>query len=208
MADVFQRFSEKISKFASMNELIFTPKERDEAMAIARKLKNSVGTPLDSTDEEKVFKHLKRALRCDTVNRNPFGLNPILLALQTAQIAVEEIGLRRDGVLAILLYAIVGDDDSSYEEIRQDFGESVARIIAAIRNVPSTRPTASAITPQSESSVIPSTMEAAERPEPIGRKRMSRSIRLKPKTASANRTIMPISKKTKKALPPVARTLP
>ena len=129
MAAVFQRFSEKISKFASMNELIFTPKERDEAMAIARKLKNSVGTPLDSTDEEKVFKHLKRALRCDTVNRNPFGLNPILLALQTAQIAVEEIGLRRDGVLAILLYAIVGDDDSSYEEIRQDFGESVARII-------------------------------------------------------------------------------
>lgn len=68
-------------------------------------------------------------MRGNNVSRNVFGLNPILLSLQTAQIAVEEIGLKRDGVLAILLYAGTNADAKDSEGIREIFGDNVAKII-------------------------------------------------------------------------------
>ena len=78
---------------------------------------------------EKVFRHLKKALKNNLIKRNVFGLNPVLESLQTALIAVEEIGLKRDGVMAILLYAGANADASDAEDIRQAFGDTVARII-------------------------------------------------------------------------------
>ena len=76
-----------------------------------------------------MFKYIKNELRGNNVSRNVFGLNPILLSLQTAQIAVEEIGLKRDGVLAILLYAGTNADAKDSEGIREIFGDNVAKII-------------------------------------------------------------------------------
>ena len=112
-----------------MDRLIFTPNERSEALAVARRLKTSISRLIKEKDEEKVFAHIKKSLRNGAVGRDVFGLNPILMALQTAQIAVDEIGLKRDGVLAILLYAVAETDDAGLENIRQEFGDSVARII-------------------------------------------------------------------------------
>ena len=76
-----------------------------------------------------MFKYIKNELRGNNVSRNVFGLNPILLSLQTAQIAVEEIGLKRDGVLAILLYAGTNADAKDSEGMREIFGDNVAKII-------------------------------------------------------------------------------
>ena len=115
-----------------MDRLIFTPNERSEALAVARRLKTSISRLIKEKDEEKVFAHIKKSLRNGAVGRDVFGLNPILMALQTAQIAVDEIGLKRDGVLAILLYAVAETDDAGLENIRQEFGYSVARIIHGI----------------------------------------------------------------------------
>ena len=115
-----------------MDRLIFTPNERSEALSVARRLKTSISRLIKEKDEEKVFAHIKKSLRNGAVGRDVFGLNPILMALQTAQIAVDEIGLKRDGVLAILLYAVAETDDAGLENIRQEFGDSVARIIHGI----------------------------------------------------------------------------
>ena len=115
-----------------MDRLIFTHKERSETLAIARRLRTSISRLAKEKDEEKVFAHIKKALRNGTVSRDAFGLNPILSALQTAQIAVDEIGLKRDGVIAILLYAVAETDAGGLEAIRKEFGDSVARIIHGI----------------------------------------------------------------------------
>ena len=115
-----------------MDRLIFTHNERSEALAVTRRLKTSISRLIKEKDEEKVFAHIKKSLRNGAVGRDVFGLNPILMALQTAQIAVDEIGLKRDGVLAILLYAVAETDDAGLENIRQEFGDSVARIIHGI----------------------------------------------------------------------------
>ena len=112
-----------------MSKLIFTPEERKEAMALGRSLKAGIGTLLKDRDEERMFEFLKKALRSGAVERDVFGLNPILTGLQTAKIAVDEIGLRRDGVIAILLYAVTGATAADPEEIKTEFGDNVARII-------------------------------------------------------------------------------
>ena len=108
-----------------MERLTFTQDEKRTAIDLARKLRASVGGLISRDDERNVFKCLKAAISGETMGRDVFGLNPIVSSLQTAAIAVDEIGLKRDGVLAILLYPTAKDN----EEIRQTFGESVARII-------------------------------------------------------------------------------
>lgn len=109
--------------------MIFTNDEKREILSLVRKLRASIGSLLKEGDEGKLFKYIKNELRGNNVSRNVFGLNPILLSLQTAQIAVEEIGLKRDGVLAILLYAGTNADAKDSEGIREIFGDNVAKII-------------------------------------------------------------------------------
>ncbi|CCY65404.1 relA/SpoT family protein [Prevotella sp. CAG:1124] len=109
--------------------MIFTSDEKREILSLVRKLRASIGSLLKEGDEGKLFKYIKNELRGNNVSRNVFGLNPILLSLQTAQIAVEEIGLKRDGVLAILLYAGTNADAKDSEGIREIFGDNVAKII-------------------------------------------------------------------------------
>ena len=114
-----------------MDELIFTRQERSEALSLAHKLRASIGKLLDGNDYGNVFKYLKAALRSGGVKRDVFGLNPIVTSLQTALIAVDEIGLKRDGVLAILLYSLTKDGDG----VREAFGDSVARIIHGLGKI-------------------------------------------------------------------------
>ena len=114
-----------------MDELIFTRQERSEALSLAHKLRASIGKLLDGNEYGNVFKYLKAALRSGGVKRDVFGLNPIVTSLQTALIAVDEIGLKRDGVLAILLYSLTKDGDG----VREAFGDSVARIIHGLGKI-------------------------------------------------------------------------
>ena len=85
----------------------FTAEEREECLAILEKLKTTIGDSLKSDDEEKIREHIQKGIDNHQIQRDVFNLNPVLHALQTAEIAVDEIGLKRDGVLAILLYQSV-----------------------------------------------------------------------------------------------------
>lgn len=108
-----------------MERLTFTQDEKRTALDLARKLRASVGGLISREDERNVFRCLKTAVSGEAMGRDVFGLNPVVSSLQTTVIAVDEIGLKRDGVLAILLYPTASDND----DIRQTFGENVARII-------------------------------------------------------------------------------
>lgn len=119
-----------------MNDrLIFTKEEKTEALGIIRKLRNSIGNLLNKDDEAMVFDHIKEALENNRIQRDVFGMNPILLSLQTAAIAVEEIGLKRDGAIAILLYASATDNNDSLETVNEKFGDSVTKIIHGLKRI-------------------------------------------------------------------------
>jgi GTP pyrophosphokinase len=62
-------------------------------------------------------------------------LNPVLLSFQTAQLVVEEIGLRRDAVIAILLRPSVEEGYLTIDDVQADFGESVARILRGLQRI-------------------------------------------------------------------------
>ncbi|MED9945615.1 MAG: RelA/SpoT family protein [Hallella sp.] len=112
----------------------FTPEEFRTSVKIIQYLRTAIGSSLEIHDEQKVRKYIHQAIVAGHVHRDVFGLNPILTSLQTAQIAVDEIGLHRDGVIATLLYGSVANDDD-HEEIDQLFGENVARIVMGLAKI-------------------------------------------------------------------------
>ena len=104
-----------------------------ERISILRsELKSKIGDSLLPGDEAKIQKILGQAINDKQVKFDVFGFNPIVMALQTALIAVDEIGLRRDGVIAIILYNGVINGYTTMEEVRDDFGDGVAAIIKGL----------------------------------------------------------------------------
>lgn len=113
----------------------FLASEKEEIRELYTKLKDSIGTTLHPDDEAKIREHLKTTVEDNLLKRDVFGLNPILFGLQTAVIVVEEIGLRRDAVLAIMLHQSVTVGFLSVDEVKAKFGESVARILHGLQRI-------------------------------------------------------------------------
>ena len=86
-----------------MEKLAFTPQEKEQTMALYHSVFDLIAESLQPGDLEHMRQHLADAMEKHQIERNIFGLNPILLGLQTAQLVVEEIGLRRDAVIAIMM---------------------------------------------------------------------------------------------------------
>lgn len=115
-----------------MNEDFFTTDERKEFVALYKELKKNTKESISSKDAKEVRRHISNIIANRQIERDTFNLNPVLCAMKTAIIAVNEIGLKRDGVLAILLYNLVLNGYISNDDVRNDFGESVATIISGI----------------------------------------------------------------------------
>ena len=110
-------------------KLVFTDEEKGQAEEILKRLKKTLSVGLLPDDGEKLQRHIGEAMERGELQRDVFGLNPVLHALETAEIAVEEIGLKRDAVVAIILYAGIVGGSYSAQEIEREFGKSVAQII-------------------------------------------------------------------------------
>ena len=113
----------------------FTQQEKEETLALYNEVRTLLGDSLQKDDEQLMRHHLMHAIDQQQVQRNVFGLNPVLLGFQTAQLVVEEIGLRRDAVIAILLRPSVEEGNLTIDDIQSDFGESVARILRGLQRI-------------------------------------------------------------------------
>jgi len=107
----------------------FTVEEKESLYLLYAKLKRQIEVSLLPDDESRMCRHLEESVEKGQVHRDAFGHNPILFGFQTALIVVEEIGLKRDAVLAILLHPSVDGGFMTVDEVRTEFGESVARIL-------------------------------------------------------------------------------
>ena len=113
----------------------FTPEEREQALTILERLRTAVGNTFSAQDEKLIREDIHHAFINHQISRDVFGLNPILYALQTAEIAVNEIGLRRDGVIAILMQTSVVDGYQTLDDIEKKYGEGVAHIIRGLLRI-------------------------------------------------------------------------
>ena len=116
-------------------KLNFTINEREQAYELYTELKEQIASNLEVGDEAKLKAHLVKSIQEGMVQRDSFGLNPILTALQTAKLVVEEIGLRRDAVVAVMLRPSVEQGFITIEEIKTEYGEAVARILHGLERI-------------------------------------------------------------------------
>ena len=113
----------------------FTEKERIRIEAVQRQLFAMAADVVQEGDEAKIRKYLDRATQQGLLQRDVFGINPIVKDTETALIVGEEIGLTRGSVISVLLWSIVKSGAASLDEIRKDFGEEVAHILHGLMRI-------------------------------------------------------------------------
>ena len=116
-------------------KLEFTTIEKEETLALYHKIREQIAPTLVEGDEESMQRMLLAAIETHQLQRNVFGLNPVLLSLQTAHLVVDEIGLKRDSVLAVLLRPSVEEGILTIDEVKSQYGESVARILHGLQRI-------------------------------------------------------------------------
>lgn len=114
---------------------LFTDEEKETAQKLTAEISGRLEEAFSQTDKDRLQAHFSRQFEAHHVVRDRFGLNPILNALQTAKIATEDIGLRRDSVLAIMLYDSVLRGHYETETAKREFGDGVASILQGLVRV-------------------------------------------------------------------------
>ncbi len=113
----------------------FTTEEREQALLLYAELKEKIATTLEDGDEDKLRRHLHIVIESNQIHRDTFGLNPIVSSLQTALLVVDEIGLRRDAVIAIMLNPGVECGMLTINEAAADYGMAVGRILHGLHHI-------------------------------------------------------------------------
>ena len=117
------------------DRLHFTPEEREASLALYSEVRELTASSLNAEEEASLRRHIMTVIEQGQVQRDVFSLNPILLALQTAKIVVEEIGLRRDAVLAVMLRPSMEQGGINLDEIKEQYGASVAQILHGLERI-------------------------------------------------------------------------
>ncbi len=113
----------------------FTAEEKKWLFVLYRKLLQLSGDTLQKGDCRKLKFHLIHSIQNDRIQRDVFGLNPIIKDMQTAVIVAEEIGMRRASILGIMLHDSVRCGTYTTEEVEKQYGEDVAGIIRGLIRV-------------------------------------------------------------------------
>ena len=116
-------------------KFVFTEEEKHACEALTKEIHEMLNDTLTGTDVERLRTHIHSEIEARHIERDRFGLNPVLKALMTAKVAVGGIGLRRDSLLAIMLYESVLRGHYDTTLARKDFGEGVATILQGLVRV-------------------------------------------------------------------------
>ena len=110
-------------------KIVFSLEEIQEIATISQSLKEELKDSMLPDDELALREVIKSTIESGKLHRDIFGLNPVLVGFQTAELAVREIGLKRDGVIATLMYSCVINGQVDVDTIGKRFGDNVHRII-------------------------------------------------------------------------------
>ena len=113
----------------------FTEEERQRIEEVQRQIFALAADVIQEGDEEKLRRCIRHAAEQGLLQRDAFGINPIVKDLETALIVGEEIGLSRGSVLSVLLNSIVQSGAATIDEVRKDFGEEVAHILHGLMRI-------------------------------------------------------------------------
>lgn len=112
-----------------------TAAEEQAFETLCRELKATVGTELSATDIEHLERYLEAAADSAAMQRDVFGLHPLLTSLQTVHIVTTEICLSRGAILGIMLSRMALSGQVSVAQIRSDFGDEVGIIVHGLARI-------------------------------------------------------------------------
>ena len=118
-----------------MATLTFSPEERKLFLALYHKLLKLTGESFLPGDIRNLKQLLIKSIASDKLQRDIFGLHPMLKSLQSAIIVADEIGMKRASVLGIMLHEPVSCGIYTLEEISQTFGLDVSGIVRGLIRV-------------------------------------------------------------------------
>ena len=107
----------------------FTLSERLILVSLYRTLLKGLGENFQPNDIRLLKDYLQKAIEAEALPRDNFGLNPVIKDIQTSLIVVDEMGMRRASVLAIMLHGCVQRGVLPMSEVKTLFGDDVATII-------------------------------------------------------------------------------
>ena len=132
-----------------------SPSERSLAVELVNALRLKTGTLLHPDDEDRLRCILLPAIGGDVPTdsnagaapsspraeespldrRDAFGLHPVIKALQTGLLAVEEMSLRRDGLIATVLSPLVLHGLLPLDSVEQQFGHGPRNILHGLLRI-------------------------------------------------------------------------
>ena len=119
-----------------MNELVIDIElEKNEILKRYRALLRASKSTLQKGDKRMIRKAFDMALESHKDMRRKSGEPYIYHPIAVAQIAAEEIGLGTTSIVCALLHDVVEDTDVTLDDIEQEFGKKVAKIIDGLTKI-------------------------------------------------------------------------
>lgn len=112
-----------------------TTQEREQALTLMAELREKTAESMDTDIRAKIKEYILKTLDSNDLQRNMFGISPILSSLQTALLLINEIGLRRDGVIAVLLRPSVEAGLLTIDDASREYGLVVGRILHGLQRI-------------------------------------------------------------------------
>ncbi|MCR4993941.1 MAG: RelA/SpoT family protein [Bacteroidales bacterium] len=113
----------------------FTEDEKRQFEESYSQLMTVASGEVDDADLQKLQHVLEAAAGSEAMQRDVFGLHPLLTSLQTALIVANEIGLSRAAILGVMLNRLAQLGQISEAAVRSEFGEDVWKIIHGLKRI-------------------------------------------------------------------------
>ncbi|MCF0182842.1 MAG: bifunctional (p)ppGpp synthetase/guanosine-3',5'-bis(diphosphate) 3'-pyrophosphohydrolase [Bacteroidaceae bacterium] len=113
----------------------FSETERAEVRELYSRLARIAAPVLREGDAQKVRTLIRRATEEHRLNDDVFGLNPVIVVLETARLMCENISVTRASLLGGLLHLCVESGVITEDEVRRQFGDDVAIILSGLKRV-------------------------------------------------------------------------
>lgn len=116
-------------------QIILSTQEKQEIISLNRKLRKNIEGRLPMSDYRLAKNSIIKAVAEGKITRDKFGNFPVILDMQTAYLMGEEIGLHREIIISILLNSSVQGGIITIEQVREQFGESVADMLTNLTRI-------------------------------------------------------------------------
>ena len=109
--------------------------EKSRLITLKEELRHLTKGELNDDDFKKIEEYHFKAMQADVIQRDAFGLHPLLEAYETSIIVATEIGITRGAILGVLLNGSVICGLLTTKEVEREFGMDVAIIVHGLARI-------------------------------------------------------------------------